>query len=305
MDRKGDISMSRVAFVQTEDRAEGVKKSLKTLDINPVKGKAVFIKPNFNTSDPAPGSTHNDTLMALVDQIWDMGARSIGVGDRSYPPTRDVLDNKGVIPLLEKKDVQIVDFDLLSEADWVEFKPENCHWPNGFRIARPVLETECLVSTGCLKTHRSGGVFTLSLKLHVGAVPTARNGFSYMSQLHSSPDQRKMIAEINAPFSPALVLMDGIDVFVDGGPATGTHARGNVFLASSDRIAIDAVGVAVIKTLGSNPAIMESRIFDQEQIARAVELGLGVASPSQIELKAADSESSDYCSRVAEVLNQG
>ncbi len=114
-----------------------------------------------------------------------------------------------------------------------------------------------------------------------------------------------MIAEINAPFSPALVVMDGIDVFVDGGPATGTHARGNVFLASPDRIAIDAVGVAVLKTLGSNPAIMDNKIFDQEQIARAVELGLGVSSPSQIELKAADSESTDYCSRVAEVLNEG
>lgn len=303
--QKGDIAMSRVAFVQTEDRIEGVKKSLKTLGINPVQGKAVFIKPNFNTSDPAPGSTHNDTLMALVDQVWEMGARSIGVGDRSYPPTRQVLDNKGIIPLLEKKDVQIVDFDLLGEADWVEFKPQNCHWPNGFRIARPVLETECLISTGCLKTHRSGGVFTLSLKLHVGVVPTTRNGFSYMSQLHSSPDQRKMIAEINAPFSPDLVVMDGIDVFVDGGPATGTRTKGNVFLASPDRIAIDAVGVAVLKTLGSNPAIMDNKIFDQEQIARAVELGLGVSSPSQIELKAADSESNDYCNRVAKVLNEG
>ena len=297
--------MSRVTFVETGDRTEGVEKSLEALEFNPVQGKQVFIKPNFNTADPAPGSTHNDTLTALVDRVWAMGARSIRVGDRSYPPTRQVMENKGVIPLLEPKDVEIVDFDTLGESDWIEFHPQKSHWPDGFRIARPVLEAECLISTGCLKPHRSGGVFTLSLKLHVGVVPTRRNGFPYMSQLHSSPDQRKMIAEINEPFTPDLVVMDGIDVFVDGGPATGTRAKGNVFLASVDRIAIDAVGVAVLKTLGSNAAIMNRKIFDQEQIARAVELGLGVSSPAQIELTAPGSESKDYRNRVFDVLNSG
>jgi uncharacterized protein (DUF362 family) len=38
-----------------------------------------------------------------------------------------------------------------------------------------------------------------------------------MGELHHSPHQRKMIAEINEPFKPALVILDGIDAFVDGG----------------------------------------------------------------------------------------
>ena len=51
---------------------------------------------------------------------------------------------------------------------------------------------------------------------------------------------------------------------------------------------------------------METRsLAYQEQIARAVELGLGVSSPSQIELKAAGSENSDYCRRVTKMLSQG
>ena len=40
-------------------------------------------------------STHNDTLMALVDEIWNMGAKSISLGERSYPPTQEVMDKKG------------------------------------------------------------------------------------------------------------------------------------------------------------------------------------------------------------------
>jgi uncharacterized protein (DUF362 family) len=114
-----------------------------------------------------------------------------------------------------------------------------------------------------------------------------------------------MIAEINAPFHPKLVVVDGIDAFVDGGPMSGKRAKGDVFLASADRVAIDATGVAILKALGSNPAIMNRKIFDQDQISRAVELGLGASSPSEIDLFSADEGSEGFCAMVLGVLNQG
>ena len=86
---------SRVALVKTDSRKNGVKTSVNTLNINPVKGKDVLIKPNFNTADISPGSTHNDTLEALVEEVWEMGAKSISLGERSYPPTREVIEKKG------------------------------------------------------------------------------------------------------------------------------------------------------------------------------------------------------------------
>ncbi len=85
---------SRVIFFQTEDRKQGVKTILKALKDNPIKGRKVLIKPNFNTADPTPGSTHNETLVALVEEAWKMGAKSVSVGDRSYPPTLDVMEKK-------------------------------------------------------------------------------------------------------------------------------------------------------------------------------------------------------------------
>jgi uncharacterized protein (DUF362 family) len=297
--------LSRVVLMKTKDRQQGVQGSIRALAINPVRGKKVLIKPNFNTADPVPGSTHNDTLQSLVEELWAMGAKSISLGERSYPVTREVMQQKGVFPILEKMDVQVIDFDGLQDKDWVEFKPAKSHWPNGFRIARPILEAECLVSTCCLKTHQFGGIFTLSMKLHVGVVPTVRQGYEYMRQLHSSPHQRKMIAEINAPFRPQIVVLDGIEAFVDGGPATGKRALGEVFLASTDRVAMDAVGVAILKGLGSNENIMKPKIFEQEQIARAIELGLGASSPSEIELIAADDQSLEYRDRVTDILQKG
>jgi uncharacterized protein (DUF362 family) len=126
-----------------------------------------------------------------------------------------------------------------------------------------------------------------------------------MEELHSSPHQRELIAEINEPFKPSLVVLDGVDAFVDGGPATGKRAKGKVFLASTDRVAIDAVGVALLKHLGSNDKIMGKKIFEQEQIARAVELGLGASSPSEIELVSVDTQSQNYRDQVVEILRQG
>ena len=296
---------SKVAFAGTLDRKKGVASSIQALGINPVKNKDVLIKPNFNTADHVPGSTHNDTLAALIEEVWKMGAKTVRLGERSYPLTREVMAQKNVISLLEELEVEVVDFDDLPAEDWVKVDAEGSHWQDGFRVARPILESDCLITTCCLKTHQFGGVFTMSLKNHVGVVPTTRHGYDYMRELHSSPHQRKLIAEINAPFKPDLVVLDGIEAFVDGGPANGQRANGNVFLASADRVAIDAVGVAILKSLGSNSAIMDKKIFDQEQIARAADLGLGASSPSDIDLIEADDASREYRDRVAAILSQG
>ena len=296
------VTKTRVSLLATDDRESGVGHCIEALGINPVKNRKVLIKPNFNTADPAPGSTHNDTLVSLVRKVWDMGAKTISVGERSYPLTRHVMEQKGILPLLRNLDVDVVDFDTLDKKDWVKVDPSDTHWRDGFRVARPILDAECLISTGCLKTHQFGGDFTLSLKLHVGVVPTTRHGFDYMTELHTSPHQKKLIAEINQPFQPHLVLIDGVDAFVDGGPATGKRVRGNLLLAATDRVAIDAVGVAALKTLGSNPTIMKTRIFDHHQIARAAEIGIGVSSIEDIELVSAGKDSDAVVANLREHL---
>ena len=121
-------TMSQVALMNTDNRKHGVKASLGALKINPVKGKDVLIKPNFNTADPTQGSTHNDTLAALVEEIWEMGAKSISLGERSYPPTLEVMEKKGILSIMDKMDVRVIDFDDLDDKDWVLFKPKKSHW---------------------------------------------------------------------------------------------------------------------------------------------------------------------------------
>ena len=303
---KSAASPSLVALALAQERAQGVAAVLGHLGHNPVRGQEVLLKPNLNTADPCPGSSHNDTLTALIQALWDMGAASITLGERSYLPTRQVLEQKGLPPLLERLGVATLVFDELPEKDWVEVRPPGSHWPQGFRVARPVLESPCLVSTCCLKTHQYGGVFTMSLKLHVGVVPGGRQGFPYMKHLHDSPHQRLMIAEINQAFRPALVLLDGLEAFVSGGPMEGRRAKAGIFLASAgDRVALDAVAVAMLKHLGATPEIMGRPVFAQEQIKRAAELGLGAASAAGIAISAPDSAGLQLAQSLGDILNQG
>lgn len=276
---------TQIAIVKTDDRKEGITEAISLLDLNgEFRDSEVLIKPNFNTADPFPASTHNDTLIKIVEELRNRGASSITLGERSGPPsTEDVLADKGIYELAEDLEFDLINFDKLPEEDLPVQRPPKSHWSDGFRVARPILEADRIVSTPCLKTHQYGGVFTMSLKLSVGIVPRA--GYNYMSELHPSrPEMRKMIAEINQVYSPDLIVMDGMEVFTDGGPSSGERKRANLILAGTDRIAIDAVGVAILKMLGSNEEIMGTKAFQQEQIKRAVELGLGVDGPEKINL---------------------
>lgn len=293
---------TRVALVRTDNRAAGIRRAIKLLGANPVAGKQVLLKPNFNTADPFPASTHNDTLVQLVAELRGMGAKSITIGERSGPPdTADVLRDKGILELCKRLDVGLINFEELPPEGWTRVTPPGSHWHDGFLMARPLLDAECVVVTCCLKTHRYGGVFTMSLKNSVGLVHKKN-----MRELHTSfLSQRKMIAEVNFPYRPALILLDGIEAFVDKGPMEGPKKRADVILAGSDRIAIDAVGLAILKELGSNRAIMDSAIFAQEQIARAVELGLGVKGPGAIEIVSDDEAGRSYAEKLRQILARG
>jgi uncharacterized protein (DUF362 family) len=278
--------MTEVAIVYTKDREEGTYQALDLLGINPVKGKKVVLKPNFNTSDPAPASSSEIVLKALIKRLKEMGAKSITLAERSGPEdSHDCMVKKGIFELAEELDFDVVNLANLPLAEFTKVIPEDSHWKDGFLFPNIYLNAESIVETCCLKTHQFGGHFTLSLKNATGLVPKVNlDGNAYMRELHSSPNMRRMIAEINTAFKPDLIVLDGVTAFVDGGPARGTLKEANVILASEDRVAIDAVGVALLRILGTTPDVSEGNIFEQEQIARAVELNLGVKSPTEIEL---------------------
>ena len=298
---------SAVVLVRTDDRIAGVQRAMSILEAVDFHEKKVLVKPNLNSSHPTPGSTHNDVLTTMVQWVKHGGAEHITVGDRSgMEMTRRVMDKKGLPAMGDELGFDLIAFDELVAEDWEHIQFEGSDWPSGIALARPVREADSIVSLCCLKTHRYGGHFTMSLKNSVGMVASQvpGEGVDYMIQLHNSAAQRRMIAEINATYEPDAVIVDAVEAFTFGGPDTGTLAHPGLILAGTDRVAIDAVGVAILRYFGTTNDVQNGPIFEQAQIARAVSLGLGVDHPSKIDLITDDAESGGFAEILRPILLQ-
>jgi uncharacterized protein (DUF362 family) len=103
----------------------------------------------------------------------------------------------------------------------------------------------------------------------------------------------EQIAELNLAVHPHLTIADATTLMIAGGPTSGTPAQADVLLLSGDRVALDAVAVALIRSYGAWPKVQEKTIWAQRQIKRAGELGLGITGPSQMDLLVQSLEPND------------
>lgn len=278
---------SKVFLIKTTDRDSGISKLMEQFSLNEFNNDEVAIKANFNSADPFPASTHIDTLEAIIKGLKDANVEDITLAERSgMGNTRKVLEDMGVLSLSKSLGFNVIVLDDEAKENWVKIDGKGNHWLKGFYIHKLFIDTKRVIQTCCLKTHRFGGHFTLSLKNSVGLVAKRLHGgiYNYMAELHMSPNQRKMIAEINNHYDVDFVIMDAIKAFLNKGPETGKIAEPNLLLASDDRVAIDAVGVAILRNYGVETNIAKGPIFELDQIKRAAKLGIGVKSPDEIEL---------------------
>ncbi|MFC2133218.1 DUF362 domain-containing protein [Bacteroidota bacterium] len=282
-----------VGLVRTSNRSVGVIRLMEMMNFESPADKHVLLKPNFNTSDPPPASTHNDTLSQIILELQNRSATDITLIERCFQPFEEVIRQKNIEALAETHNFSIVD---LNNEQTSLFIQDGHHWTNGFQFPDIVRDAEYIICTCCLKTHFIAR-HTLALKLAVGMLPT-----SEMAELHSAPttDLMKMVAEINSAFTPKLYIMDGVRTFIDGGPSTGTPAEGNVMLAGTDPVALDAVGIAILRDLGSQN--FNGPIYLQPQISRGMQLGLGVQNLAEVGFITDDDESREYADRLQRIL---
>ena len=270
-----------------KNRMAGVQNVLGAFDITMFSGTLVAVKANFNSADPFPASTHIDTLDTVCSAILEQHPARVTLVERSgMGNTRSVLEETGVISCSRNRGFDVTVLDDLDRSGWQEIQAAGLHWDRGFFLAKDIAKADYVVQTCCLKTHRYGGYFTLSLKNMVGTIARRVPGLDYdfMNELHTSPHQRLMIAEINKFCLTDIIVMDATEGFSSGGPDKGKLIKPGIILASRDRIAIDAVGVALLRASGTVPVVMNGKIFELEQIARAAELGVGIGSADRIRL---------------------
>jgi len=265
--------MSKVAKVQAkEDIKASIKEAVDEIGgfqsfIN--KGEVVLLKPNFNTADPPPASTDLGFLKAVVELVYECGAKIVMIGDSSTMSlnSRTVMEDKGVFELEKMaRPPRVYVFD---ERSWIEKEIPGAQYLKKVSLTEYLDRTDKLILLPCLKTH-SLAQFTGSLKLSIGCMePTERTA------VHQDLEQK--IAELNTIIHPDLVIMDGRICFINQGPSHGEIKEPNIVLASKDRVAIDGEGVKIIQSYEGN-SLAGIDPWELPQVKRALELRVGEKS---------------------------
>ena len=264
------------AVVYSANIAKGIREVVqKTGNLDFIQpGQKVLIKPNVNSDDPAPGTTHPEALAEMIRLVKAKGAYVI-VGDRSNPQWKTLAAMKvtGMYNAAEDAGAdEIVGFE---NEEWIRVSPEKAgDWPNGFRIPKRLQEIDHIISLPVLHTH-SITSHSLAIKNLVGLIhPTDRMLF------HASAKREEMIAEISLAIKPSLTVIDGTRAFIEGGPSEGKVAETKVYLASKDVLTADVYGVSLLK---KNEAILRyENPWESPQIKHFLDLGLSLYSSDKI-----------------------
>ena len=229
------------------------------------KGDEIWLKPNFNTGDPPPGSSDPEFVKAVIELLFEHGASRVILGESSMLSlsTRKVLKETGMLEKAEKAGAEVVVFD---EGEWKAVNTGGKYLET-VSLPETALKAKKLVYACCMKTHRFAK-FTLSLKLAVGFMKPRERVALHLRHLEEK------VADLNLVVHPDLIIMDGRTCFISGGPASGELRNPHVVLASGDRIAIDLEALKIIESF-ENSSLTDDP-WSYTQIRKAGELGIGV-----------------------------
>ncbi len=254
----------------------GFDKALKKTD-------KILIKPNMNTADPWPqGGTDPAFLEALILVLKDEGYGNVTVGDTCGPwgPTERVIKKVGYDSVCNGTKTPLKDWD---KGKWMNIRNAKAEFLGKMgggdgTVAYPedLRNYDKVIYTPIMKTHFLGGI-TQSLKLSVGILHRADRGDHLHAFNHVFVAEQA--AEINLPFRPDLIIMDGRRSLISGGPSHGEQVKPGMILASGDQVANDVMGIKILQEWYPNMAANKIGMYAwyQKQILQAVKLGIGYA----------------------------
>jgi uncharacterized protein (DUF362 family) len=254
----------------------GFEKSLKKTD-------KILIKPNMNTGDPWPGGgTDQAFLKALIIVLKDAGYTNLTVADTCGPwgPTERVMNLMGYDAVGKETDTPVKTWE---KEQWMNIRNTKAEYLGKIgggdgTVSYPadLRNYDKVIYSPVMKTHFLGGI-TQSLKLSVGILHRADRGQHLHNFNHIFVAEQA--AEINLPFRPDLIIMDGRRSLIAGGPSHGEEVKPGVILVSGDQVANDVMGIRILQEWYPSEAANKIGMYAwyQKQIAQAVKLGIGYA----------------------------
>lgn len=283
------------------DRNEALQAALaETIGLGMIKaGQSVYLRVNANSGDPYPYSTSPDTILAVGGMLRDLGVTDIRIGDRSFWGDQDTLGNlaaNGIAAAAKKIGTTAKAYE--DDAEWMTLPAEMVpNWTGTVRLPTDVTTADHMIVLSCVKTHFISQI-TMSLKISLGLVHATDRARAGNLKTHDTKVLHKQIAQINKAFTPSLVIQDGYKAIISGGPTVadrppnapssfkgGVVGDPKVFIVSTDRVAADVAGIAVLQT--TSPAyelVTKTTPFQNPMIAAAVAAGIGIGDASAFDV---------------------
>jgi len=260
-------------------------------------GDRVLLKPNNNASTPWPGSTNPEVVFEMVQLVREKDPSRIIVSDRSTMALDTLKCMKG-------SKIYDAAMDAKAEVITGEQRPYKkvkpvaaVTWPEGFSVSGILDEVDHVINLPQPKVHWITG-YTMGFKNYVGLIDVPDR----MKFLHKGLEWKtvgndvkpyqpiepisKMIPEISLAVKTSLTVMDATKSIVEGNSSEGETKNPGIIIASRDQLAVDVTGLALMKYIGATKFIQDTPVWEQLQIKRAVELGLGAKDASMIDIRA-------------------
>lgn len=282
-----------VSVVQGDDiymmLREGINLTggLERLDI---KGKTVLIKPNIVNRYPSPANTNPLVIKNLIKILHEYKVSKIYVGDMSAIfalPTKKNVIKSGIWEAIAGEEMEFVSFE---EYGWAEVEIPNGRFVKKAIVSEIIYAVDRVINVPVIKTH-SYANYSISLKNFIGATHAQQRPYFIAPGFWD-----EIVAELNVAYTPHLNILDGTKIIIKGGPTKGTIVTPNLIVVTGDRIAADVVGLSIIRSFGGWEKLNSVDVWQQRQIKRAIELHLGISSPSELKIvsKCLDGNKSEF-----------
>lgn len=270
--------MSQVSILpcKTYDQPEVDKtiQSLGLIDKVVKPGQRVLLKVNLliGASPDQAITTHPAIVAAVIKEVKKAGGIPL-VGDSSGNPLSDYLQTMaqcGFVQVCQKYGAEVISFQSDGIVDIPS--PSNNKRIPIIKIAKAVLDVDVIINLPKLKTH-GWTLYTGAIKNLFGCVP----GF-YKSRYHLYAPRplefAQTLVDILEITKPQLHIMDAVYGMEGSGPSAGKPRLMGAIIASTDPVALDAVGAILIS--------YQPMDIDTTKIAHDRNLGVGMLEKLEI-----------------------
>lgn len=254
--------------------------ALEKVDLSPLRGKRVLIKPNAGRIAKAGAgvTTEPQVVAAVIDRLMDAGAIvDVGESPISGVKSLEALEATGITEVAKKRGIALIDLDV---RRYVTVSIPEGIAIDSLKVCADVLEYDFIVSVPVMKMHMHTGV-SLAIKNMKGCLWRRSKVDLHMLPPIEGIDEKPIdiaIADLSGVLRPHLSIIDGTVGMEGLGPSAGKAKAMGAVVVGTDPFAADAVACM----------LMGIRAEDVPHLAMGAARGYGVIDINSIDVTPVD-----------------